>query len=83
MGSYNGSAWIGLYDGVLKTAGDGHWKTMIFIRKDREISGTGIMNQTTVVGSNYVFTWIIMANGMICHVTTCCHFFAMVVRTIH
>ncbi len=64
---------------MMWTAGDGHWKTMISIRKDREISGTGIMNQTTD-RMNCVFSWTLMETGLIIHVTVITHLFATMVR---
>ncbi len=69
----------GLDSMMMWTAGDGHWKTMISIRKEREISETLIMNQT-MLGMNCVFTWIIMENGLIIHVAVITHLSAMMVR---
>ncbi len=69
----------GLDSMMMWTVGDGHWKTMISIRKEREISGTGIMNRTTEK-MNCVFTWIIMGNGLIIHVAVITHLSAMMVR---
>ncbi len=65
---------------MMWTAGDGHWKTMISIRKEREISGTGIMNRTTLMGMNCVFSWILMETGSILHVNLISYLSAMMVR---